>query len=341
VLRAAGAAALGLFAVLAGVSHAGSSRTYTIAGPLDSLSLSASRAQVAIHAQVEDGCDRSGVVWTPATGRVVNLKDGCSNDASYEDLTLAGSTAIWWDYDSGNHVYCSDVYVSALARPGPHGLGVCDGTEGDTYYEFAGDGTVVAVADYSVCEADCVGPNGKLLPDGDYGVEVRRLVGGKLVPFLEAVNFRTFLDARNWRVAVIEPKGVLTVYDTHAKRVWSFAPAGALSNGWIVGNTVVGQQGRHVAVYAFGRIGAGAHVVTTMPKGARLADVAGGIAVYVARSTLHLLRLSDGRDRPLVTVKGLADAQITPAGVFYGVTTKTYDGVVTFVPLADVLRKLR
>jgi hypothetical protein len=54
-----------------------------------------------------------------------------------------------------------------------------------------------------------------------------------------------------------------------------------------------------------------------------------------------VLRLSDRRDRTLVTVKGLADAQITPAGVFYGVIDKSYNGLVTFVPLADVLRKLR
>jgi hypothetical protein len=336
--RAAGAVALLAFAlVAAGVSRAGSSgRTYTIVGPIDSLSLSASGGSVAIHAAVEAGCERSGVVWTPATGRALNLKDSCSNDASYETLTLAGSTAIWWDYDSGNHVYCSDLYVSSLAHPSAHGLNVCDGTEGDTYYEFAGDSTIVAVADFSVCQSDCTDANGKLLPDGDYGVEVRRLVGGKLRPLLTPVDFRTFLDARNWRVAVVEPKHVLVVYDTAGKRLWSAAGVSA-GAGWIAGNNVVVQQGSSVRTYS----ATGSGPARSLAKGARVTDVAGGIAVYITGSTVHLLRLSDGRDRKLVTVRGLSDAQITPAGVFYGVTTKQYDAVVTFVPLAEVLRKLR
>jgi hypothetical protein len=55
-----------------------------------------------------------------------------------------------------------------------------------------------------------------------------------------------------------------------------------------------------------------------------------------------VLRLSDGRDRLLATAKGVEDAQITPAGVFYAAVQKpAYNGVITFVPLARVLRKLR
>ncbi|HST26561.1 MAG TPA: hypothetical protein VLJ76_11270 [Gaiellaceae bacterium] len=309
--------------------------TIRIAGPIDSLSLSAFGGSVAIHAAVEDGCSQSGVLWSPPARKPVPLKDACSNDASYETLTLAGSTAIWWDYDAGNHVYCSDVYVTSLTHVAPHGLGVCDGTEGDTYYEFAGDRSIVAAADYSVCEADCTGANGKLLPDGDYGVEVRRLVGHKLVPLLKPVNFRTFLDAANWRVAVDEPNDVLAVYDSAGKKLWS-RPGVNADAGWIVGNTVVVQHERTVRDYSSRSAGP----ARTLPKGGRVTDVLGGIAVYTAGSALHLLRLSDGRDRVLVTVKGLSDAQITPAGVFYGVVPKTYDGVVTFVPLAQALRRL-
>ena len=155
---------------------------------------------------------------------------------------------------------------------------------------------------------------------------------------LKPRDFRSFVDARNWRVAVIEPKGVLTIYDTHGKRIWSVADAGALQNGWIVGNSVVGQQGRQIAVFT----SHGPRIVTTILKHALLTDVAGGLAVYTVQSSVHVLRLSDGRDRTLATVKGLQDAQITPAGVFYGfVIPKSSDGSVTFVPLTDVLRKLR
>jgi hypothetical protein len=335
-VRAAGVAALVAFALLgAAVSRAATGHTYAIAGPLDSLSLSAAGKSVAIHAAVEDGCDQSGILWTPATGKAVKLTDACSNDASYESLTLAGSTAIWWDYDAGNHVYCTDVYVSGIVSPKPHGLNVCDGTAGDTYYEFAGDKTVTAVADYSVCEQDCTDANGNLLPDGDYGVEVGRVVGGKVVPILKPVDFRIFVDARNWRVATIE-KNSLDVYDLRGKLLWSDYGKYGVSVGWIVGNTVVAQQDRRVMVFA----PRSQRLAKTLPKGAKLAGVSGGLAVYTVQSSVHVLRLSDGRDRVLATIRGLADAQITPSGVFYGSIDKSYNGLVTFVPLADVLRRL-
>jgi hypothetical protein len=50
------------------------------------------------------------------------------------------------------------------------------------------------------------------------------------------------------------------------------------------------------------------------------------------------------RDRRLVTLKGLTDVQITPAGVFFAADVPTKSGVrglVTYAPMRDVLPKLR
>jgi hypothetical protein len=116
------------------------------------------------------------------------------------------------------------------------------------------------------------------------------------------------------------------------------AQAGAISDGRPAGNAVVGQAGTTVRTYSATGLGRG----RTLPKGGRLAGVSGGLAVYVTPSQVHVLRLADGRDRLLATAKRLEDAQITPAGVFYAAVQKpAYNGVITFVPLARVLRKLR
>ncbi len=317
--------------VFGGTAHAGGGRTLAVRGPIQSISAAGGR--VAIQAGEVGSCAAGaiGVVWTPQTGATVHLKDPCSSDYSYSDLTLAGSTAIWWDYSTGNHVYCDDVYTASLPVPKAKGLGVCDGTEGDTYYEVAGDATVVAIADYSVCEADCTDENGKLLPDGDYGVEVRREVGGNVKTMLPPVDFRRFLDAGNWRVAVVEPKNVLTVYDTNGKRIWKVVGVAGVRGGWISGGSVVVQRGRTVQIYS----PSGAGLTRTLPRGAGVEDVAGGLVVYTVGSSVHLLRLADGHDGRLVTVKGLVGAQITPAGVFYAARNS-----VTFVPLSAALRSL-
>jgi hypothetical protein len=336
---AAAAALVVLVAGTASFAHAGSaSLTLAVNGSVESISASGRR--VAIHVDSGDSCG-TGSIWTPSSGAVVSLRDCGSSDALLSDLTLAGDTAIWWDWSSGNHVYCDDVYAATVANPKPHALGICDGTMADDYFGFAGDRTLVTINDYSVCQSDCVGPNGDLLPDGDYGVEVRRLRGGgKPAIVLPGRDLRQFLDAGSWRVAVIEPKGKLTVYDTKGTRLWQTSGVTGVDSGWIAGSTVVVQRGRAVQVYS-ARIAA--IPTRLLPKGAHVADVASGLVVYTIGSSVHLLRLSDGRDGRIVTVKALAGAQLTPAGVFYAANVQKKGGrrgLVTFVPIRVALQLL-
>jgi hypothetical protein len=325
------ALSLGALVGTASAEHAVSARrTLSVRGEVTGIS--ADGGHVAVHVHPASGCEYASI-WTPSTSAVVHIEDCGSSDAVLSDLTLAGSTAIWWDWSSGNHVYCDDVYIATIEHPKPHPLGICDGTMGDDYFGFAGDRTLVAINDYSVCESDCVGPDGGLLPDGDYGVQVRRLRGGKPATVLAGRNFRRFLDARNWRVAVIEPKATLTVYDASGKLLWSTPGVSGVLRGWIVGDSVVVQRSGLVQMYS---PRSGVIPTRSLPKGASLDVVVGGLAVYTVGSSVHLLRLSDGHDRRLVTVKGLVQAQITPAGVFYAAGSS-----VTFVPIRTALQLLR
>jgi hypothetical protein len=326
MVRAAGAVAVAALALLAAAT--GQAKSGPVFAVYGTPYISASGGRVAIQAYSEGECG-TAYVWTPRTGKSVHLKDPCSSDSSFNDLTLAGTTALWWDYSAGNHVYCDDVYANSKA------LGFCDGSQGDLYFAFAGDNTLATVTDYSVCQGDCIDGNGNTLPDGDYGVEVGRLKSGKVVPLLKPVDFRTFLDARNWRVATIEPKATLTVYDAGGKKLWSVPNVTGVVDGRIDGASVVLHEARKVLVYTK----AGAGVVRALPKGAHLDGVTGGFVLYHVGSTVRILRLSNGRDGKLVTQKGLTGAQITPAGVFYAVEGTR--GVVTFVAMRDVLRKLR
>ncbi len=332
-MRGPALAAVALLALVAGTAFAragSASRTLTVNGEIGSISASGGRVAIASD-DLGGGCSH-GLVWNASTGSRADLKDPCSSDTVYSGLKLAGDTAIWWDYSSGNHVYCDDVYTWSVTSPKAHALGICDGTMGDTYFELAGDRSIVAIVDYAVCESDCTGDNGNLLPDGNYGVEVRRVQTGKVMRLLGPVDFRVFLDARSWRVAVIEPKATLTVYDASGRKLWSRPGITGVSSGAIDGNSVVLHQTRSVRAYS----PAGAGIARPLPRGADVAGVVGGLVVYTVSSSVHLLRLSDGRDRRLVTVKGLVQAQLTPAGVFYAAGSS-----VTFVPIGAVLRQLR
>ena len=66
-----------------------------------------------------------------------------------------------------------------------------------------------------------------------------------------------------------------------------------------------------------------------------LADLRDGIAVLVAGTDIHLLRLSDGHDTLIHTPgTGPVLAQLEPAGLYYSYTTNDtkYPGRVVFVP---------
>lgn len=55
----------------------------------------------------------------------------------------------------------------------------------------------------------------------------------------------------------------------------------------------------------------------TMRTGAKVWDVESGLAVYSVKGALHLLTIATNRDRVVATVKGLADADLEPGGLFY------------------------
>lgn len=350
-MRAAAAVvALVTLLIVVRPASAGPTEAQTITVRYEVESISAAGGRLAIEAAFPypDQACYSGFVWTPSTHRLVDLRDPCKSYTQYVGLTLARDTAIWWDYDSGNHVYCDDVYTESVAHPTlARGLGLCDGTTADQYFRFAGDGNIVTLTDYTRCEANCIGPNGGLLPDGNYDVRVRVLRAGKLRTVLPPRNFRNVLDAGNWRIAAIERGAVLTVYDAHGTSVWRLKGVRGVLRGWIAGDAVIVQQRNSLHTYSARGVGP----ARTLSKGAYVDDIAGGLALYRAGSSLHVLRLRDGRDRTLATAKGLVGGQITPAGVFYAVgflgglwpggPKIGHFSRVTFLPLADVLRKLR
>ncbi len=320
---AALAAALVATALAAGPGLAGSGRTFAVSGAIEEISAEGGLA--AAHVHPAHGCDYA-LVWQLSSSAARRVPDCSSSDQVIQDLTLVGGLPMWWDWSSGNHVYCDDVY-----RDG-RGLDLCSGADADVYYEFAGDRTIAAIVDYSVCEADCTGANGELLPDGNYAVEVAQVKGGKVVPLLSPVDFRVFLDARNWRVATIEPKATLTVYDAAGRKLWSVPGVTGVYGGWIDGGSIVLHQPRAVRVYS--RAGPG--ISRLLPRGAWIGGVVGGVVVYRAGSTVRVLRLADGRDRKLFSARGFLGPVFTPAGVFYAPGS-----TIVFVPIRDVLRTLR
>jgi len=107
--RALLAAATALILVPGATAAAPKTTTIGTRGAVESISADGGR--VAIHAVLGDDprCD-FGAVWQPARNTVIRLgaRDTCpqSDDAEFDAVTLSGNTAVWTNYNYGNHAYC-------------------------------------------------------------------------------------------------------------------------------------------------------------------------------------------------------------------------------------------
>src|SRR5690242_9613787 len=140
-----GAALLVCLAAAASALAAGG-RTLTVAGSITEIS--AERGVVAVAVEPAKGCPYV-LTWKPSESRTHRIPECSSSDAILQDLTLMGGVPYWWDFSTGNHVYCDDVYAGGRA------LNLCSGADADTYYAFAGDRSLQTIVDWTVCESDC------------------------------------------------------------------------------------------------------------------------------------------------------------------------------------------
>ena len=308
------------------------------------VSISADGGLVAIHATIEGdpGCD-SGSVWVPATGKVVRFRDNpCGprqSDDQYVDLTLAGTTAAWVDYDYGNHAYCAGPYAATLAKPKRVQIDdYCDGTgdTSDTYYEFKGDGSLLVSLSYLRCEADCA-PDYSRTHDTD--VKLFLLAGGSLKQLLAAKDDTSLLDADAGRILLLlAPSKQLLALDAAGKEV-GVVTLPEVGDAKLSGATqvVAVAKGSQLDTYD---LSSGKLVKATTMKGeAKLMDVENGVAVYLSPGEVHLLRLATGRDRVVAKQKGLVQADLEPAGLYYAYNEPgggTKPGRVAFVPAASL-----
>jgi hypothetical protein len=302
----------------------GGSAPKTIGTRGEVVEISADGSRVAIHAAVKGDPDcHSGSVWQPVTGRVIRLQDApCGKRVSenqYDSLTLAGTRVVWTDYDYGNHAYCNGPYVATLMQPKPDSTGECPEApdNADMYWEYKGDGSLLVARSYFLCEANCEQDYTRTFDDQ---VEIWR-VSGKLTKLLAAND-----DTK------------LLVLDAAGKQVGAIAVDAKAA--WLSGSLEVSiPNGTTLRTYdvATGRLAE----TCVLRKGAQLQDVENGLAVYLTPGEVHLLTIATNRDRVVAKQKGLVQADLEPAGLYYAYNVPgggTKPGRVTFVP-ASALRK--
>jgi len=315
---------------LAGAAPAASPRTATtgVAGSVEAIAVDGGLVAIASH--YESGgtvCDRVGV-WDPAKGtsaRLAGKDGGCRKedeepDDGVEGLGFAGGRAIWAEYDYGNHAYCVGVRTATASKPTPAAVSgaPCSGDAGSTgeSFSYGGVGSLLAVLSFTYCDVvECQDESGADLPAGGYDPVLWRLSGTKLAKLKALADRTVLLDADATRVVVRAATGPVSVLDTKGavKAELPFTKGEALAARLSGARLVV-----HVAK-ALRLVEMSGKVVRTfkVPAGASLAGATATLAAYVTGAAVHVVRLSDGRDRAVGSAKGLVAARLTSPGLAY------------------------
>jgi hypothetical protein len=305
-------------------------------GWIESLAMDGNR--VAYDVQGPPGCNKL-FVWNvrSGAGALVSGKQTCEADST---STGGGVTAIalagWriaWIVNLGGNTESNDyLYTASLPKPKEklraraRRTGDIDGVlAGDWISGLVGGGDRLAVNRWSTDDQNDI-TKGSLQRIADRLTTIA--LGAST---LDASS----LDLR--RVAVLRPEGTVALYDTDTGKVLlivtpSSARAVALRNDYLVVLT----KSKTLEIYD-------AHTGALVKKwpvaaGAGRLDVHSGLAVYAVGRTVHVLRLSDGKDAVLATApRAIEGLQIEAPGIVYAYNT--VEGIkdvgnLAFVPLA-------
>jgi hypothetical protein len=254
-------------------------------------------------------------------GNPAVVRAGCvdkpTSDQNVTQLAIAGGRVLWVDYEYGNHAYCS-LRTATRSAPRPVDVEVCDPIDADTFIGgLAGDGPLLVFNSWYDENQE-----GRFTD-----VTLWRLVGTKARKLLAAKNARTVASVSAGRIAVLEPAGTVAVYTADGTLVQRSPPA---RSPRLDGDTLVVRKGNSLQSYDVTTGMAGERWPMRGGKLARLEDVQSGIAVYLVKRAVHLLRLSDGHDVVIRRAqRGKSFAQLEPPGLFYATRSS-----VSFIPMA-------
>ena len=291
------------------------------------------------------------LVWEPASHRLLTIH---TERHAYGGVgvALAGTRVAWDDCSScyGNTL-TTRVSSATLARRSAVSLGSDDGAEGPVGGEIlapSGDGKLLAYTDQQRCDE-----NGDYepCPPGRQPGEVVKATIWRAAPrgncpssFSEGDSRRpgrcarvarangelTVLDVDAGRIAARTDKGVRLL--TGAGRRPLDVPVRNVSGAALSGNRLAVRVPGSFQIHDTGS----GELLATIPAQSRdrIEDLKAGILVTANGKTVTLRRLSDGHTTRLRT-PGHAHARLEGTGLFVAGGHR-----VTFVPIADILRRL-
>ena len=311
--------------------------------------LVADGSQVAVtYPKATQACIES---WDPVVHSLTRYGAGgcweptycCSLGADgFVSFGLAGQTIarMYFEHFAGLDIF--DLYVSTADRPTSVQItDVCpDNRYGDCLMpegDLSGDGDLLVFDTWTESCANPSYPSACAKSPKKDG-RLWRLDGTHAVKVASGTGALTPLSVDAGRILVDHENGTLELLDRNGASLHTYALDPASVRGARL-------QGRDLVVTTPTAVEVTDADTGTflrrwpLPADAKLTDLQDGIAVLVAGTDIHLLRLADGTDSVIhAPGTGPVLAQLEPAGLFYSYTADdpTYPGRVVFVPFAQL-----
>jgi hypothetical protein len=321
------------------------------------------------------------VVWNVATRKWTKISSGvCPHSSAVNEilgLALAGKRVAWLGGVGGNRL---DLGVTVRDLGTRKNIGVSgfaessNGAEGypDGGYigNLVGKGNSLVFSEWNVCSAVPEGAEDDLATCNQpapgtkeiliYGDQKLVEVVGKTsttiaraadaegdwTSDIKTISAQESIPTAVWVDAgriVVQPRsgGPLTIYSAKGAVLKTIAIPNGTSSGTVL-------QGSQLATLLDGNlkvydVSSGALEKTIPLQATALRDLEKGIAVYLNGRSIHVLRLSDGKQFKLTLPgKGFVDAQIEASGLYYvyNLAKGASKGHIVFMPFATVLKKL-
>jgi Tol biopolymer transport system component len=280
-------------------------------------------------------------VWDAATGHVQRGPIPCDSTYGPGYLAIARQRLAWTCSEAGNTYYSVGLLTARLGARRGHGVASVSGDEegGDNIVGLIGHGDTIVFSNHHGGEQGPSDPwlvlthKAKQCPESDLGYDARAVCR----PLGTGRGVTTAVD--RGRVVAVTTTGVVRIISRQGRVLRSWSLAAGVVAARLRGRTLAVQHAVTVDTYDVqsGAKRQSRELGTDGGPPPFLLGVQGDLVVYETGGAIHVMRLSNGRDKAL-RLPGAApelDASFEPAGLFLS-WNKMHDrrpGRLGFIPL--------
>ena len=324
--------------------------------------IAADGSRVALEVTKKGSCDRV-IAWNATSKAFTGWTTGACGAtplSGVPEVAIGGTTVGWIEAGGGNNqelTFNAATIGKAAVKKSVLFVTNGNGAGGDKTGEYIGhlfgNGSALALNQWTVCHSLAPGAVDEesmaiCKTPGVAGTDAYLVDSPVLKTYSGGAVKSVVSNGHTYQVSAVNNGRIAVAFETGQVPIYSLAgalqttipiPAGTVSGAALYGDQYFTIRNGALEVYSMTALVKSIPITASKPN---LRAATDKYAVYVSGSSVHVVRISDGKDITLSTggTPGApADGMITSSGLFYAsnvMTNKTAPGRVTFIPAAAI-----